>query len=163
MAIIKCTECGKDISDRAAACVHCGCPIEKEVVTKPKIIASGKVDLTEDSAVRIIKNANNEAIAVSQLYERYGISIQEAKDVVNQICVDRGIVFTTRGAKEKSEAGCPKCGSTSLSGNKKGFGVGKAVVGAALTGGIGLLAGNMGAKKVRVTCLKCGHQWWAGK
>ncbi len=58
---------------------------------------------------------------------------------------------------------CPKCYSTSLSANKKGFGVGKAVVGAALTGGIGLIAGNIGAKKVRVTCLKCGHQFMAGK
>ena len=27
MALIKCAECGKDISDKAAACVHCGCPI----------------------------------------------------------------------------------------------------------------------------------------
>lgn len=58
---------------------------------------------------------------------------------------------------------CPKCHSTSLSSNKKGFGIGKAVVGAALTGGIGLVAGNFGAKKVRVTCLKCGHEFWAGK
>lgn len=60
-------------------------------------------------------------------------------------------------------AHCPKCGSTSLTGNKKGFGVGKAVVGAVLTGGIGLAAGNIGAKKVRVTCLNCGKQFWAGK
>jgi hypothetical protein len=58
---------------------------------------------------------------------------------------------------------CPKCYSTSLSAHKKGFGIGKAVVGASLTGGIGLVAGNIGAKKVRVTCLKCGHQFWAGK
>ena len=27
MALIKCAECGKEISDKAAACVHCGCPI----------------------------------------------------------------------------------------------------------------------------------------
>lgn len=65
--------------------------------------------------------------------------------------------------KANGVACCPKCGSTSLSANKKGFGVGKAVVGAALTGGIGLIAGNIGAKKVRITCLNCGHQFWAGK
>jgi len=28
MALIKCPECGKDISDRAPACIHCGCPIQ---------------------------------------------------------------------------------------------------------------------------------------
>jgi len=58
---------------------------------------------------------------------------------------------------------CPKCGSTSLSANKKGFGIGKAIVGGAVAGPLGLMAGNIGSKKVRVTCLKCGHQFWAGK
>ena len=58
---------------------------------------------------------------------------------------------------------CPKCGSTSISADKKGFGVGKAVVGAAVAGPIGLTLGNAGAKKVRITCLACGHQWMAGK
>jgi hypothetical protein len=58
---------------------------------------------------------------------------------------------------------CPKCYSTSLSSNKKGFGIGKAVVGATLTGPIGLAAGNIGSQKVIVTCLNCGHQFMAGK
>jgi hypothetical protein len=44
-------------------------------------------------------------------------------------------------------------GSTSLSGNKQGFGVGKAVF-------FGVLAGTINAKKLRVTCLNCGHQYY---
>lgn len=56
-------------------------------------------------------------------------------------------------------AKCPRCGSTSLSGNKKGFGIGKAVVGAALIGPLGLVAGNIGAHKVQVTCLNCGKKF----
>lgn len=32
MALIKCSECGKDVSDTAKSCIHCGCPIEKKVV-----------------------------------------------------------------------------------------------------------------------------------
>lgn len=28
MAMIKCDECGKDISDKAAACIACGAPID---------------------------------------------------------------------------------------------------------------------------------------
>jgi RNA polymerase subunit RPABC4/transcription elongation factor Spt4 len=61
----------------------------------------------------------------------------------------------------RNAAKCPRCGSTSLSGNKKGFGVGKAVVGIAILGPLGAVAGNVGAKKIRVTCLKCGKQFWA--
>ena len=30
MALINCHECGKEISDRAVACPHCGCPIEAD-------------------------------------------------------------------------------------------------------------------------------------
>lgn len=56
-------------------------------------------------------------------------------------------------------AKCPKCGSTSLSAQKKGFGIGKAVVGASLAGPLGLMAGNVNAKKVWVTCLKCGKKF----
>ena len=29
MALISCTECGKNISDKAVACPGCGCPVEK--------------------------------------------------------------------------------------------------------------------------------------
>lgn len=47
MAMITCTECGKNFSDRAAACPNCGCPIEfikadlekKEAEEKDKIVA----------------------------------------------------------------------------------------------------------------------------
>lgn len=28
MALIKCEDCGKDVSNKAKACIHCGCPIE---------------------------------------------------------------------------------------------------------------------------------------
>lgn len=62
---------------------------------------------------------------------------------------------------------CPRCGSPSLSGNKKVM-VGKGLVGglagtfiAGPTGLIGLTAGNMGAKKVTVTCMKCGKRFKA--
>ena len=59
---------------------------------------------------------------------------------------------------------CPKCLSTSISGNKKGFGIGKAIIGSAIaTNPLGLVAGNLGAKKVRCTCMKCGYSWMAGK
>lgn len=57
---------------------------------------------------------------------------------------------------------CPKCGSSQLTANKKGFGAGKALTGAILTGGVGLLAGFIGSGKVKVTCLKCGTKMNAG-
>ncbi len=64
---------------------------------------------------------------------------------------------------EEDKLYCPHCGSSQLVANKKGFGAGKAVTGALLTGGIGLLAGFIGSGKVKVTCLKCGSKWEPGQ
>lgn len=58
---------------------------------------------------------------------------------------------------------CPRCRSTQVTANQKGFGVGKAAAGAILLGPVGLLAGGIGSKQVKITCLKCGHQWEPGK
>lgn len=60
---------------------------------------------------------------------------------------------------ETQQVKCPKCGSTQFHSSDKGFSVGKAIVGTALTGGIGMLAGLHGSKKVVLTCLKCGKKW----
>ena len=57
---------------------------------------------------------------------------------------------------------CPKCGSNQLSANKKGFSGQKAVAGAILTGGIGVLAGTIGSNKIKITCLACGHSFKPG-
>lgn len=64
---------------------------------------------------------------------------------------------------EEDKLYCLHCGSSQLVANKKGFGAGKAVTGALLTGGIGLLAGFIGSGDVKVTCLKCGQQWSPGQ
>nr|WP_321405404.1 zinc ribbon domain-containing protein [uncultured Carboxylicivirga sp.] len=58
---------------------------------------------------------------------------------------------------------CPKCKSTRLTDNKKGFSAGKAVAGAVLAGGVGILAGAIGSNKVQITCLNCGHKFMPGE
>lgn len=61
--------------------------------------------------------------------------------------------------KEESEVCCPKCHSTQLTANQKGFGFGKAAVGSLVSLPVGLLAGGIGKNKIIITCLKCGHNW----
>lgn len=102
MALINCPECGKEISDKAVACPHCGCPI----------------------------NAQSKQEVAVEDNEEY--------------------VF------------CPKCMSTHVHTEQKGFSGGKALAGAVAFGGIGLLAGTIGSKNVNITCLKCGHKFKAG-
>lgn len=37
MALIKCPDCGKEISDKATACIHCGCPMEHYISNEVRI------------------------------------------------------------------------------------------------------------------------------
>ena len=63
---------------------------------------------------------------------------------------------------EEDVVKCPKCGSVSLSVNKKGFSVGKAITGVMLLPG-GVLWGLHGRNKLLITCLKCGHKFKPGE
>lgn len=66
-------------------------------------------------------------------------------------------------AKDRVKTGdkiqCPRCGSSQVSVNRKGFSAGKAAAGGLLVGGVGLLGGFAGSKKIEMTCLQCSHKW----
>lgn len=54
---------------------------------------------------------------------------------------------------------CPECKSSNFTSNKQGFGVGKAIAGGIVVGGIGILSGFIGSNKIKITCLNCGYGW----
>lgn len=58
--------------------------------------------------------------------------------------------------KKNGVACCPKCGSTSLSVNKKGYSFVKGVL-------MSPLGGTIGMNKLKVTCLNCGHKFKPGR
>ena len=53
MALIKCKECGKEISDKAEMCPNCGCPIELK-----KIFACEKCGTIVDDNAIFCPNCN---------------------------------------------------------------------------------------------------------
>lgn len=62
MALIKCPECGKEISDRAASCIHCGCPIQPQQtayraeipLTPEKVIQHDQVRMSQKQTIAAI-------------------------------------------------------------------------------------------------------------
>lgn len=158
-----CLNCGDKLLDGAKKCPSCGTkdngfpivdPKDKERIEK--IIAS----VPHPKNGTAPKWADNIAMSNMSLKDsiKYAASSEKEK---NKIVGDK------RKIKQYEDEGvpyCPKCHSTHLSANKKGFGIGKAIVGASVTGSLlGLTAGNINAKKVRITCMNCGYEFWAGE
>jgi RNA polymerase subunit RPABC4/transcription elongation factor Spt4 len=57
---------------------------------------------------------------------------------------------------------CPKCSSTQITAQKQGFGIGKAVIGTLVSLPVGVASGFIRARKIYLTCLKCGHRFKPG-
>lgn len=106
-----------------------------------KELASKGLDVSKDLAEKSMD-------AAKEKREDKKLEKQELKDRIKQMDKE-GIVY------------CPKCYSTQITANKKGFSLGKAAAGSLIAGGV--LLGAVGKNKVQVTCLKCGNQWKAGK
>ncbi|TCO71841.1 tellurium resistance protein TerD [Marinisporobacter balticus] len=60
---------------------------------------------------------------------------------------------------QQSGLTCPRCHSSRVTAGKKGFGIGKAVVGSLLLGPVGLLGGFIGSKNLEFLCLDCKDRW----
>ena len=128
-----CSKCGAENPNDGKFCSGCGHAIEINIVP--------------------VSNYTKEDVDLA--YYKANLQIQEqALRMQQQQLFEQQKQFD-------SMAKCPRCGSTSLSGNKKGYGIGKGIVGAAVFGPLGLVAGNLGAKKVNVTCMKCGKKFKA--
>lgn len=46
MALMKCPECGQEVSDKATTCIHCGCPINVENVVTVRLPADKNIVVT---------------------------------------------------------------------------------------------------------------------
>lgn len=163
MALILCPECGGKVSDKARACIHCGYPLAEEIPEqycpycgKPNSLESAFCGYCGKSFVEAETTAN-EIVASSPSgpmdINAYAMVIPSRTDTaLSQVAV-------AQPSYVEEQARCPKCGSTSLVGDRKGFGYGKAAVGAVIAGPVGLLAGGIGSGKTVVTCLNCGNKY----
>ena len=78
MALINCPECGREISDKASACIHCGFPLDQESRTKPMSNDTlKKIVISNPEGFSIIYNT-----VVSVVRKLKGIDEKEAKSYV---------------------------------------------------------------------------------
>lgn len=60
---------------------------------------------------------------------------------------------------QENKLKCPKCGSTNIFVNKRGYDAGSACCGTILLGPLGLLCGQSGANAIEKNCLDCKNKF----
>lgn len=171
-----CPNCGNDCGN-AKFCSECGTKLNSNNSVKPDLenglpsIFQTDTDGKEINMLHVVcKYGTNTGRAYGYLKREYGVSKKQAKELFKQYkeqVASNNVSYTGVSRRtqleESGQVYCPKCLSTSISANQKGFGFARGAIGATIGLDVGLIAGGIGSKKVICTCLKCGHQWKAGK
>ena len=171
MALIKCPECGKEISDRAPACIHCGYPLDNE----PTVKFQSSNHFKKVVIPCYKEHVNEKLTAIKIVREVAGLSLAEAKAlveqsnpvVVNNVDLGKANQIANRFLREGINAQvadadanivvevkkisktpcCPKCGSTSLATVNRGYSI---------------VWGFLGSGTPMNVCQACGYKFKPG-
>lgn len=115
MALIRCPECGKEISDKAPACIHCGYPLSLLNNEKAKSTTVEKQSNTEvksdqkEYSFKIINCNGNNAKMIIALKNKFHYSLEDAKAAILNlplvISIKENITEIKKLAQEFTDAG----------------------------------------------------------
>lgn len=164
MALIKCPECGKDISNKAPQCIHCGYPLQEIAVendaknnnpTNLCVINGISYDLTDlkdyalnterkqavppftkawEVAQKIPGMTGNGVIHLMAEIEKTGV-------VPKVFIADK---YVLRKPVDDGLIHCPRCDSTNVVTGQRGY---------------SMMWGFIGSNRTMNRCAKCGHKW----
>lgn len=171
MALIKCPECNREISDMATCCVHCGFPLSKYDYA---IQASDDTHRTNSCSIDGIEYDLSDI--AETLFSLPTGKINDEKDMkvlgdvqddlrnripclnlisvtalTNEIRNTRSVPKTFDAKqyifepkKEDNLVHCPRCDSTQIVTGQRGY---------------SMMWGFLGSNKTMNRCAKCGHKW----
>ena len=167
MALIKCPECGKEVSDKAPTCIHCGYPLSTQKESSYKVVLPTIDELGKNSATaariasEILKvpmyEITDKLLKRQEVLVQNGLTLEQAKIIEQRFQKENiSINIVTYEPKAENDVAinnhfvvhCPQCGSTEYHAGARGF---------------SLVTGFIGSGKTVLTCLKCGHRWKPGK
>ena len=109
MALIKCPECGKEISDKAPACIHCGYPLSLLNNEKAKSTAVEKQNNTEAKAnqkeysFKIINCNGSNAKMIIMLKNKFHYSLEDAKIAILNLPLVISMIENTTEIKKLAQ------------------------------------------------------------
>ena len=98
MALMKCPECGREISDQSETCIHCGYPLKKESKEAENPSAEEKVDSLEEEKVEEIdpREQDDETVEMDGSVEEDETADQETEETEETPAVDEKITSTEK-------------------------------------------------------------------
>lgn len=168
-----CPNCQSTIPDDSIFCQNCGIKISEYGLSEDMIrCPSCHMPTPKGSNFCTNCRAPLSESAISHTAQMASLKLQQEqlKMQAESLKIQQQ-QLATQALQYQSMVKCPRCGSTSISGQKKGYGVVKGGLGAVALGSltgpvgavIGLGVGNAGKNKVKCTCMNCGYKFKAGK
>jgi len=161
MSLIICKECGKEISDKAKQCIHCGCPVEIEdehvhefciINGVPRNLypflkqIQDNPNMNAEERHKLKMHIYGTCLTISVFGADELIDIMKETNKVPESFVDshKSAFHNTKITPNKNILKCPKCGSTSVTTGTRGFSI---------------ITGFIGSGKVMNMCGQCGFKW----
>ena len=173
MALIKCPECGKEISDKSKHCIYCGYPLvdasqDSElippnnrlygvrgikygwIIGKPRQflnhIQSNNRIITGIKDIDIFATGITEdrAKLLADFFVKYGAESEIFEDTQSTEVNQKIMDLIDNALNEKEPLKCPRCGAASIATDKRGF---------------SMITGFIGSNKTVNRCAKCGYSW----
>ena len=108
MALIKCPECGKEISDKSSVCIHCGYPLAN--------IRQEKADMPQPQPINAAESKTEKTELGFTLFSMDESTVNlECKNCSKIYKFDRKIAFSETSENEcvpNNTIHCPNCGNT---------------------------------------------------
>lgn len=171
MALIKCVECGNEVSSYAGTCPKCGCPVSVSInkktqlydvkvvaINNPKRIwiegfvcktrgVSGEESekIVDSMPFIMVRGAlDNVAHEVMTILQNEGCVVEIIESDCTDIDFTEEELKSTNLYKKYQPLTCPRCGSTAITTGARGY---------------SLITGFIGSGKTVNRCGKCGYSW----
>ena len=111
MALIKCPECGGQVSDKADVCIHCGYPIKNIDNTLIREETNKEIVLTDKEKVIALAKDGLKVQAIKEIQSQTNLNLHEARKLLENMNITKVSTILPKKVMKKAPKiiKCPVC------------------------------------------------------